>query len=92
MVALRRSYLDARRDSPRGASRFSNATSKWLNVIDQELPVPNPHPKGIKITTIWKKGVSVFNPEYFVEFLPTGPWIHQPFENYDRTRPHQLAR
>jgi len=41
---------------------------------------------------IWKKGVSMFNPDYFVEFLPNSPWIHQPFENYDSTRAHQLSR
>jgi hypothetical protein len=25
-----------------------------------------------------------------VEFLPTNPWIHQPFEAYDSMRPEQL--
>ena len=46
----------------------------------------------VKTAVICKKVVSMFNPDYFVEFLPTIPWIHQPFESYDSTRPHQLAR
>jgi hypothetical protein len=26
-----------------------------------------------------------------VTFLPSNPWIHQPFEEYDTLRPHNLA-
>ena len=28
----------------------------------------------------------------FVEHLPTSPWIHQPFEEYDNLRPDELAK
>jgi uncharacterized protein len=63
-----------------------------LNVIKDELPKRYPHLTEVKTGVIWKKGVSMFNPDYFVEFLPTSPWIHQPFENYDNTRAHQLVR
>ena len=38
----------------------------------------------------WTKGVSSFQPDFSVEFLPTNPWIHQPFEGYDSMRPEQL--
>jgi hypothetical protein len=31
-------------------------------------------------------------PDYFVESLPTSPWIHQPFEAYDNLRPEGLAK
>ena len=41
---------------------------------------------------IWTKGVSTFTPDYSVEFLPTNPWIHQPFEGYDGMRPAGLAK
>ena len=27
--------------------------------------------------------MSTFTPDYSVDFLPTNPWIHQPFEGYD---------
>jgi hypothetical protein len=39
---------------------------------------------------IWTKGISKFQPDFSVEFLPSNPWIHQPFEVYDSMRPQQL--
>ena len=44
----------------------------------------------LRSAVIWTKGVSTFKPDYSVEFLPTNPWIHQPFEGYDAMRPAQL--
>ena len=35
-------------------------------------------------------GVSSFKPDYSVDYLPTNPWIHQPFEPYDNMRPAAL--
>jgi hypoxanthine phosphoribosyltransferase len=46
----------------------------------------------LRTAVIWVKGVSSYVPEYFVETLPTSPWIHQPFEVYDSLRPDGLAR
>lgn len=44
----------------------------------------------LRSAVIWTKGSSAFTPDYFVEHLPSNPWIHQPFELYDRMRPAQL--
>lgn len=44
----------------------------------------------IRTAVLWWKGHSKVTPDYFVEKLPTNPWIHQPFEDYDSIRPHQL--
>ena len=44
----------------------------------------------LRSAVIWTKGLSAFTPDYSVEFLPTNPWIHQPFEGYDAMRPEQL--
>jgi hypothetical protein len=44
----------------------------------------------LRSAVLWTKGVSAFTPDYSVEFLPTNPWIHQPFEGYDAMRPEQL--
>ena len=44
----------------------------------------------LRSAVIWTKGVSTFVPDYSVEFLPTNPWIHQPFENYDSMTPQML--
>ncbi len=46
----------------------------------------------LRAAVIWVKGVSTYIPDYFVETLPTSPWIHQPFEEYDNLRPEGLAR
>ena len=44
----------------------------------------------LRSAVIWTKGVSTFVPDYSVEFLPTNPWIHQPFENYVSMSPEML--
>ncbi|NYT61314.1 phosphoribosyltransferase [Alcaligenaceae bacterium] len=44
----------------------------------------------LKTAVLWWKGHSQVTPDFFVEKLPTNPWIHQPFEDYDSIRPHQL--
>ncbi len=44
----------------------------------------------LRSAVIWTKGVSTFAPDYQVEFLPTNPWIHQPFESYDNLSPEKL--
>jgi hypoxanthine phosphoribosyltransferase len=46
----------------------------------------------LRSAVLWVKGVSSYTPDYFVESLPTSPWIHQPFEQYDGLSPDQRAR
>jgi uncharacterized protein len=46
----------------------------------------------LRAAVIWVKGVSSYTPDYHVELLPTSPWIHQPFEEYDNLRPDGLAK
>ena len=45
----------------------------------------------LRTAVIWVKGASSYVPEYFVETLPTSPWIHQPFEVYDSLGTERLA-
>ena len=45
----------------------------------------------LRSAVLWTKGASTYTPDYHVELLPTSPWIHQPFEDYDGLRPHQLS-
>ena len=49
-----------------------------------------PRVQEIRSAVIWRKGASVAEPDYCVEYLPTNPWIHQPFEEYDHMRPGDL--
>ncbi len=44
----------------------------------------------LRSAVIWTKAQSTFKADYSVEYLPTNPWIHQPFEGYDRLRPAEL--
>jgi hypothetical protein len=44
----------------------------------------------MRTAVVWYKGCSVFKPDYYVDYLPESPWIHQPFEVYDTLRPAEL--
>ena len=44
----------------------------------------------IRSAVIWRKGASIAEPDFYIEHLPTNPWIHQPFEEYERMRPEDL--
>lgn len=45
----------------------------------------------IRTAVLWYKSCSVIVPDYYVDYLPDDPWIHQPFEVYERTSPAELA-
>lgn len=38
----------------------------------------------IRTAVIWYKNTSVQIPNYYVDYLPDNPWIHQPFEKYEQ--------
>jgi len=59
-------------------------------VVDRLRSMPSI--QELRSAVLWVKGVSSYVPDYFVEMLPTSPWIHQPFEVYDGMTPHGLAR
>ena len=44
----------------------------------------------IRTAVIWYKACSLFKPDYYVDYLPDNPWIHQPFERYERISPCDL--
>jgi len=46
----------------------------------------------LRSAVIWTKAASAYRPDYTVEHLPTSPWIHQPFEDYDGLRPDVLLQ
>jgi hypoxanthine phosphoribosyltransferase len=62
-----------------------------LAMVMAELPKRFPHIASIKSAVLWWKACSVFEPDFHVSYLPDNPWIHQPFEVYDRLRPDALA-
>ncbi len=44
----------------------------------------------LRSAVLWVKAIATFRPDYCVQFLPSSPWIHQPFEEYDSLQPNQL--
>jgi hypoxanthine phosphoribosyltransferase len=46
----------------------------------------------LRSAVLWTKAISTYSPDYFVETLPTSPWIHQPFEEYDDITIETLMR
>lgn len=45
----------------------------------------------IRTAVIWYKSTSIKTPDYYVEYLPNNPWIHQPFEAYEQVEISEFA-
>ena len=65
-------------------------TGTTFNRVSDHLRIQFPAITELKTAVLWWKGHAQATPDYYVEKLPTNPWIHQPFEDYDSIRPHQL--
>jgi uncharacterized protein len=60
-------------------------TIPWLKKYSQS-PIED-----IRTAVIWYKACSVFQPDYYIDYLTENPWIHQPFEHYEFTNPADLV-
>jgi uncharacterized protein len=45
----------------------------------------------IRTAVLWWKACSIIQPDYYVDYLPDNPWIHQPFERYEKMTPAEIA-
>ncbi|KAF3885648.1 MULTISPECIES: phosphoribosyltransferase [Nostocales] len=45
----------------------------------------------IRTAVLWYKACSVIVPDYYIDYLPDNPWIHQPFEPYELMNPADLV-
>ena len=61
-----------------------------LEAVTRTLPQRYPQVTALRTAVLWYKACSVFKPDYYVEYLPDNPWIHQPFEAYDTMRPKDI--
>ena len=61
-----------------------------LEAVTRTLPQRYPQVTALRTAVLWYKACSVFKPDYFIEYLPDNPWIHQPFEIYDSMRPKDI--
>ncbi|MSQ19508.1 MAG: phosphoribosyltransferase [Betaproteobacteria bacterium] len=62
-----------------------------LEVVKKHVASIHPHIRDIRTAVLWYKGCSQVKPDYYVDFLPENPWIHQPFEPYEQMKPADLA-
>lgn len=62
-----------------------------LEKVQRHLAEQFPAVTEVKSAVIWYKACSLVKPDFYLDYLPSNPWIHQPFEEYDRLRPQQLA-
>lgn len=62
-----------------------------LEKVQRHLRENFPSVTEVKSAVIWCKACSSLRPDFYVDFLDTNPWIHQPFEEFDSLRPHQLS-
>lgn len=62
-----------------------------LRKVQRHLLEQFPAVTEVKSAVIWYKAYSSVKPDFYLDYLPTNPWIHQPFEEYDGLRPNQLA-
>lgn len=65
-------------------------TGKTLAAVIDQLRTNYKAITELRSAVIWTKGMSAFKADYSIEFLPSNPWIHQPFEGYDAMRADQL--
>jgi len=61
-----------------------------LEAVTRTLPQRYPQITALRTAVLWYKACSVFKPDYFIQYLPDNPWIHQPFEIYDTMRPKDI--
>ena len=66
-------------------------SGKTMQEVMEHLRQRYPGIIEVRSAVIWKKGCSVFTPDYWADDLPHNPWIHQPFEIYDKLKPEELA-
>ncbi len=62
-----------------------------LERVQRHLQQNSPSVTEVKTAVIWCKACSSVRPDFYLDYLEGNPWIHQPFEDYDGLRPHQLS-
>mgnify|MGYP003603297658 FL=1 len=59
-------------------------SGQTLHAVTNMLRERHPAITELRTAVIWTKGISSRRPDYAAQHLPTSPWIHQPFEIYDK--------
>ena len=61
-----------------------------LEKVQHHLKANFPAVTEVRSAVIWCKACSSLRPDFYLEYLESNPWIHQPFEDYDGLQAHQL--
>lgn len=100
------SYSDDKRGALRFSDHLTMTTNSGSSILlvddlvdsgitlQQTLPWLKQHYAQIaeiRTAVLWYKACSVIVPDYYVDYLPDNPWIHQPFEHYEKMNPAELA-
>ena len=59
-------------------------SGRTLSAIMKLLKEKVPTLAEVRTAVLWTKSRASFQPDYLVRALDGNPWIHQPFEHYDR--------
>ncbi len=62
-----------------------------LGVVRRHLLDTYPTIADLRTAVLWYKAFSRCAPDYYVHYLPENPWIHQPFEPYERMSVRELC-
>ncbi|MBD3882886.1 phosphoribosyltransferase [Phormidium tenue FACHB-886] len=46
----------------------------------------------IRTGVLWYKSCSTIAPDYYIDYLADNPWIHQPFDTYEKTTIEEMAK
>ncbi|RPH99118.1 MAG: phosphoribosyltransferase [Zetaproteobacteria bacterium] len=62
-----------------------------LDAVRRHLRGTYPALVDLRTAVLWHKACSACAPDFYVHYLPDNPWIHQPFEPYDRMSVRELC-
>ncbi|MCC7006915.1 MAG: phosphoribosyltransferase [Ottowia sp.] len=63
-----------------------------LHQVCRHIPARHRQISEMRTAVLWWKSRSHVVPDYFVEYLPTNPWVHQPFEIYDQLQVQDIEQ
>jgi hypoxanthine phosphoribosyltransferase len=61
-----------------------------LAEVKRHITHRHPGVREIRTAVLWYKAASHVRPDYYADYLPESPWIHQPFETYDLMNADEL--
>jgi uncharacterized protein len=61
-------------------------SGQTVQAVYPHLQAHYPKVTEVKTAVLWWKACSAIEPDFYVQYLPDNPWIHQPFESYDTVR------